>query len=77
MELGRILIYLGILLLAGGVIIIFFPNIFSWIGNLPGDIRITRGQSKLFIPITSMILISLLLTLIINVVLWIIRILSK
>jgi hypothetical protein len=77
LELGRILIFIGILFILGGAVILFFPNSVSWIGSLPGDIRITRGRSKVFIPVSSMILLSILLTLFVNVIVWIVKLLSK
>jgi hypothetical protein len=64
--LGKVLIGLGLTILAVGLLVHFVPGAFKWIGRLPGDIRIERGSTKVFIPITSMILISLLLTLIVN-----------
>ncbi len=38
----------------------------SWIGRLPGDIRFESDNTRVFLPITSMILISLVLTLLFN-----------
>jgi hypothetical protein len=40
----------------------------SWFGRLPGDIRITRPGFRLYAPITSMLVISLLLTLLLAVI---------
>lgn len=77
MDLGRLLILFGILCILGGAVIYFFPNILSWLGNLPGDIRILKGRSKIFIPITTMVVVSILMTIIINFILWLIKIMSK
>lgn len=63
---ARVLIITGILLLALGLILHFAPGLLKWIGRLPGDIRIESGRTRIFIPIVSMILISLLLTILIN-----------
>ncbi len=54
---GLALVALAILLLTGGI---------SWLGRLPGDIRFTSGHTRVYIPLTSMVLLSLLLTLVIN-----------
>ena len=54
----------GLLLLAGGLLA--WTGALSWLGNLPGDIRIDSGNTRVFIPITSMVLVSVAL----NVVLW-------
>lgn len=39
----------------------------GWFGRLPGDIRITSDTTRVYIPITSMLVVSLALTLIANV----------
>jgi len=49
-----------------GLVIQFAPGLLHWFGRLPGDIRIENEHSKVFIPITSMILISVVLTIILN-----------
>jgi hypothetical protein len=64
--LGKILVAVGIAFIVVGLAIQFAPGLLSWFGRLPGDIDITRGGSRVVIPITSMIVVSLLLTLIIN-----------
>jgi len=64
--LGRLLIVLGIALLVAGLALTYAPGLFGWFGRLPGDLNFTRGSTRVFIPITSMILVSLLLTLIVN-----------
>jgi len=55
----------GVLLLLGALAH-FAPGLLSWFGRLPGDIRVESERGGLFIPITSMIVVSLLLTLLIN-----------
>ena len=56
----------GVLLLFIGAARQFAPWLVSWIGRLPGDIRFEFGDNRVLIPITSMIVLSLVLTLIIN-----------
>jgi hypothetical protein len=62
---GRLLIVGGVILAAVGVLIVLAPNI-PFLGRLPGDIRIDNGNVKVFIPLGTMLLISLILTLILN-----------
>ena len=64
---GRWFITAGFILLVVGAILHFAPWMLNWFGKLPGDIRIESGRTKIFIPITSMVLLSILLTLIINI----------
>jgi hypothetical protein len=66
---GKILITIGIILVIAGLILYFAGGRLTWLGRLPGDIRIERENFKLYFPLTTMIILSLLLTLI----LWIIR----
>lgn len=63
---ARWLIIFGVLLIAMGLMLQFAPWLVSWFGKLPGDIRYESERTKIFIPITSMIFISLVLTLLIN-----------
>jgi len=58
----------GAALLVVGALVRFAPGLFAWFGNLPGDIRIENESSRIFIPITSMIVVSVALTLIVNLV---------
>lgn len=57
--LGFVVVLVGLVMLAGGL---------SWFGNLPGDIRIDRGNTKIFFPITTMILISVGLSLLLGII---------
>lgn len=59
---------IGATLLVIGALVRFFPGLFSWFGNLPGDIKIEGENSRVFIPITSMLLVSIGLTVIVNLV---------
>ena len=70
---GRFLIVAGLLLVLAGVALTFFPRLFSWFGNLPGDLNIQRENSRIFIPITSMIVVSAGLTVLLNLLAWLER----
>jgi len=69
MPLGRMLIVMGIVLVAAGLIVTFAGRLPFRLGRLPGDIRIEGKNSAFYFPLTTCILLSLLLTL----VLWIWR----
>ena len=60
------LIVAGIILLLVGVGLQIAPWLFAWFGKLPGDINVESGSVKIFIPITSMLLLSIALTLLLN-----------
>lgn len=64
--LAKLFIVAGVALLLIGLALVYAPGLLNWFGRLPGDIHIERGQTRVFIPITSMIIVSLALTLIVN-----------
>lgn len=63
---GRWIIIAGIVLIVVGTILHFAPWLLGWFGRLPGDLRIETGRTRIYIPITSMILLSVVLTVIIH-----------
>lgn len=40
----------------------------SWLGRLPGDIRITSGNTKIFVPITTMVIVSVVATIVLSLI---------
>lgn len=66
MPFGKILVYLGLTFLILGLVLSYAPGLFGWFGKLPGDIRIQDEHREIFIPVTSMIVISIVLTLVVN-----------
>ena len=69
MQIGKYLIISGLVLLTLGIIYYFFGDKLHWIGRLPGDIKIEKPEFKLYFPIITMLLLSLIL----NAVLWLIK----
>lgn len=65
-QLGNLLILVGVLAILAGAATRF--GLLSWFGNLPGDIRRVGERSAVFIPITSMVVLSVLLTVLVNLV---------
>jgi len=57
------LIFFGCLMAALGVLLLFSDKI-PWLGRLPGDISIKRENFSFYFPLTTCILLSLLLSLI-------------
>jgi hypothetical protein len=54
---GAAVMLVGVLIWVGGL---------SWFGRLPGDVRIQGESSRVFIPITSMLVVSVVLTIAVN-----------
>lgn len=60
---AKLFIAIGALFLVLGLLLYYFPDALSWFGRLPGDIRIERENGRFYFPITSMILLSIVLSL--------------
>ena len=64
-ELGRALIVFGVIVALAGVLVLFAGKI-PFLGKLPGDIVVRKGGFTLYAPIMTGIILSLLLTLALN-----------
>jgi Protein of unknown function (DUF2905) len=62
-DMGKILIYLGLILVVGGVVISLAGRL-PWLGHLPGDIYIQRERFTFYFPLATCILISVIITLV-------------
>jgi hypothetical protein len=67
-TLGKYIIFIGIILVLAGLLLHFGGDRLKWLGHLPGDIRIEKENFRFYFPITTMIIVSLLLTLIVNLI---------
>lgn len=65
-DLGRILIVIGILLLVVGGLFVLLPRLGLPLGRLPGDLRFEMGQFTCLVPIATTILLSIILTIGLN-----------
>jgi len=66
MPAGKILILFGLVIVAIGALVTWAPGLLHWFGRLPGDVRIEKSGSGFYFPIVSMILISIMLTILMN-----------
>jgi hypothetical protein len=64
--LGRLLVFAGIFLVIAGLIFVFWSRI-PYLGRLPGDIVVQKEGLSVYIPLVSSILISLALTVTVNI----------
>jgi len=68
-SMGKMLILVGLFVLLIGLILTFAPKLrIPLLGRLPGDIRIERDGFSFYFPIVTCILLSVLLTLLLNVI---------
>ncbi len=65
---GWVLLVLGLVIAGVGLVSILAPSI-PWLGRLPGDIRVETGNFTFYFPLVTCLLLSLVVTLI----LWIVR----
>ena len=71
-DIGKLLIFAGGFLVIFGLLFIFSPKI-PFLGKLPGDILISRGNFRFFFPLATCLLLSAALSIILNIVLRLFR----
>ena len=64
---GRLLLIIGLAMALIGGILLLAGRYFPWLGNLPGDIQYESENVKIYIPLATMILVSILATILLNV----------
>ena len=62
-ELGKLLIVFGVVVALVGVVLVTMGRV-PWLGRLPGDIHVERGNWSFHFPIVTSLLLSVVLTLI-------------
>lgn len=71
-NIGRMLVILGVALILFGLAFILAGRI-PFLGRLPGDIHIRRGGAEIYIPLATSLLLSLLVTLVLNLLVHFLR----
>lgn len=71
-DLGRALLLVGGAIVVLGLLLLLAGRI-PLLGRLPGDINIRRGNSSFYFPIVTCIVLSVVLTVMLNLVLWLLR----
>jgi tellurite resistance protein TehA-like permease len=64
-EIGKVLIAFGVVIALVGIALWSGVGA-SWIGRLPGDIRIERGNSGFYVPIVTCIVISIVVSVLLS-----------
>ncbi len=65
-SMGKTLIILGVVLVVIGLAFTYGPKI-PWLGKLPGDISIKKDNFSFYFPITTSIIISIILTILFSI----------
>jgi hypothetical protein len=63
---AKYIMIIGGLIFLAGLIWYFLGDKLHWVGRLPGDIRIQRGNFRFYFPFTTLLLASVLVTIVIN-----------
>jgi len=66
-DIGKLLVGFGLLIALAGVVLVLVGRV-PWIGRLPGDIHIQRGNFIFYFPLATSLLLSVVLTLLLYVV---------
>jgi hypothetical protein len=72
-EFGRLLFIIGGTIALAGILVLVAAKYFPWLGNLPGDFEIEGENYHIYFPLATMILVSLLGTILLNIVIRIFR----
>ena len=64
-DIGRTLLVVGLLIAVMGVLMLLGGQL-PWLGRLPGDISIERGNFRFYAPVATCLLLSLIVTLVLN-----------
>lgn len=69
LNLGKYLVIIGLIIVFIGGLLWLFGNKFGWFANLPGDIKVKKENFVFYMPITTMLILSV----VISLVLWLIN----
>ncbi len=69
----KLLISIGLIFILAGIIWMYGSKYMSWLGRLPGDIRVEKENFKFNFPITTMIFISILVQIFLKLYRWIFK----
>jgi len=67
-SLGRILLIIGGLVAFIGLVLMLGGRFFPWLGRFPGDFHFQRGNVSFFFPLATMIVVSIILTIGLNLI---------
>lgn len=65
-PIGKAIVGIGAMVVIIGLVIWFAGDRLNWFGRLPGDIRIERPGFSCFFPITTMIIVSIVLSILLS-----------
>ena len=72
-DLGRLLVIIGLAITFVGIVILVAVRFFPWLGHLTDDLHLEGDKYRIYFPLATMILISILGTILLNVIIRIFR----
>lgn len=66
---GRLLLIIGLAIAFIGLLLLLAGRYVPWLGNLPGDLRYESENIKVYVPFATMLLVSVLATVLLNILL--------
>nr|WP_296748548.1 DUF2905 domain-containing protein [Thioalkalivibrio sp.] len=63
---GVVLVFIGLALVGAGLL--YMAGLLDWFGRLPGDLRIEGENTRVLIPITSMVIVSIVVSVVFQIV---------
>jgi hypothetical protein len=66
-DLSKGIMLIGMIILVIGFVFYVFGDKLSWVGRLPGDIRIEKENFKFYFPLTTLVLLSVLLNVLLRI----------
>ena len=73
MNVGKWIVFVGAVIVVLGAMIWAGTKLGIPFGKLPGDIHVEKEHSSLYFPIVTCLVVSLVLTLIVNLIFWLFR----
>ncbi|MFM2291401.1 MAG: hypothetical protein RIS29_1214 [Bacteroidota bacterium] len=64
---AKLIIFIGLLIVIAGILLYFVGDKLHWLGRLPGDIRVEKENFSFYMPITTMILLSVVVSVLIRI----------
>ena len=68
MPSGKLFLILGLALVVIGAVLTWVPWMLNWFGRLPGEVRIEKEGSGFYFPVVSMIIVSIVLSIVMNLI---------
>ena len=66
-TIGKYILFAALFLAIIGIVYYFFGDKLGWIGNLPGDISIKKENFSFYFPLTTMILLSIIVSVLLRI----------